>query len=1021
MGPRQAEWNAASQKRVARTAAAIDNIKWIKLSGLTEFAFSAVKDLRAEELTVSKRCRKLLSWTVTLSQTASIFSPVLTFAAVAAIAVHTHGTLTISKAFTSLSIFTLLNEPFGNIVSVLPDVAASMASFNRIQEYLNIAPKKDKRIHKRKASSLQEELSFIGETESTEVFRKSTPDTDVIASLQGRLRWMDNQRPVLDIDNWEIRRRSLTLLLGPVGCGKSTLLKCLLGEMPSFEGSIYMSDGGIAFCDQTPWLPNATIREVIVGGSAFDREWYDMVLRACALEEDVRQWARGDSSLVGSRGTSLSGGQKQRIALARAVYSRKEFIILDDVFTGLDSKTEDEVFHNLFGHGGLLRRVQATVLMASSDARRAPYADEIVILDEKGAITRQESVRAADVMADVITEISSQSSSSSRYRTLSDSADGHDSVTKKPEEENVISEADARRNRRTGDSSVYKYYFRSAGLLSPAVFLTTMATLAFCDTFPILWLKWWAQANTANPNADLGKWIGVYVALATGCLISLLIGCHQLFVEIISKSGRHFHSLLVKTVSCAPMSFFSSVDSGITINRFSQDLELIDMKLPLAAFGVAIGVAYSIADMITMTIASKYIAVVYPFIIIVFWAIQHVYLRTSRQMRLLEIEHKAPLYSQMLETLSGLATIRAFQWEDDSEKKNLELLRESQRPSYLLYSLQRWLAFSIDTVMAFVAVILIVITVTQRQHIGPGYMGVALVNIMAVTGTMKAMITSWVSLENSIGSVARVKNFVAGTQAEDDTTEVQNEPPADWPSQGAIEIRGLVTSHPNSGPTLKGISLSIQGGEKVGICGRTGSGKSTLLHSLLRMADIEYGCITVDGVDISTIAHEEVRRRVVAVPQESYIFEGSILKNVDPSLSIAEEAVVDALKQVRLWDTVQHMGGLHAVIDTHCLSEGEKKLLSVARAMLRKSKILILDEVTSSLDEQTSQTIDEVVRTNFRDWTVIAVAHKLGPIRHFDKVAVLDEGVLVEFDSPQALLESPNSLFRSLYETSEPR
>lgn len=197
-----------------------------------------------------------------------------------------------------------------------------------------------------------------------------------------------------------------------------------------------------------------------------------------------------------------------------------------------------------------------------------------------------------------------------------------------------------------------------------------------------------------------------------------------------------------------------------------------------------------------MTIASKYMAVVFPFIILGFWAIQHVYLRTSRQMRFLDIEYKAPLYSQMLETLSGLATIRAFQWEDDSEKKNLKLLCESQRPYYLLYSLQRWLIFSIDTVIAFMAVILIVVTVTQRQYIGPGYMGVALVNIMAFAGTMKAMITSWVSLEITIGAVARVKNFVAGTQKEDHTAEVQNEPPADWPSQGTIEIRGLVASYP---------------------------------------------------------------------------------------------------------------------------------------------------------------------------------------------------------------------------------
>lgn len=197
-----------------------------------------------------------------------------------------------------------------------------------------------------------------------------------------------------------------------------------------------------------------------------------------------------------------------------------------------------------------------------------------------------------------------------------------------------------------------------------------------------------------------------------------------------------------------------------------------------------------------ITIASKYMVVFFPFVILAFWIIQHVYLRTSRQVRFLDIEYKAPLYSQMLETLSGLATIRAFQWEGEFEKKNLRLLDQSQRASYVLYSLQRWLIFSIDVVIAFMAMILIIVTVTHRQSTGPGYMGVALVNIMAFAGTMKAMIISWVSLEITIGAVARVKNFIASTKTEDRAAAVQREPPADWPNQGAVEIRELVASFP---------------------------------------------------------------------------------------------------------------------------------------------------------------------------------------------------------------------------------
>lgn len=242
------------------------------------------------------------------------------------------------------------------------------------------------------------------------------------------------------------------------------------------------------------------------------------------------------------------------------------------------------------------------------------------------------------------------------------------------------------------------------------------------------------------------------------------------------------------------MSFHSSVNSGVTVNRFSQDLQLIDMELPAAALGVAVGVVFGIARFVMMSVSSRYMAVILPFLIPAFYALQHFYLRTSRQMRLLDIEHKAPLYTQLIETLEGLATIRAFKWEDAFEATNMHRLDDSQRPSYLLSCLQRWLTFAVDMTITVIALILIVLVTTLREQIGPAFIGIALNNVLSFSGVIKALITSWVMLEVSLGAVARVRNFAANTKPEGASHELR-EPEGEWPSQGAVELRDVTASY----------------------------------------------------------------------------------------------------------------------------------------------------------------------------------------------------------------------------------
>ncbi|GME25282.1 Metal resistance protein YCF1-like protein 2 [Neofusicoccum parvum] len=898
-------------------------MKWLKISGLNDVAFSIIRKLRTRELEISRKFRILLGVSMLLSICTPIWGPILTFFTFAGIAAGGSNTLTISKAFTSFSLLVLLNKPLANIIIALPTIAGAMASFQRIQTYLNAKERDDKRIagnpreHRvlptQKSERSTSEAPILDswsrddEHELHELRKdsNSTLGEDTIASVQGKFAWSDDAEPVIDIAGWNVQRRTFTLVLGPVGCGKSTLLKALIGELSSFEGTIATSYSGVAYSEQTPWLPNKTVRDVIVSHAEFDDSWYQKVVKACALEHDLQGWPNGDETTVGTKGISMSGGQKQRLSIARAVYARREFMVFDDVFSGLDAATEELVFDSLLGEDGMLRHAKTTVVVASSDVRRVPYADYIVLLNEKGQVI--ESGTVADLS-------------------------------------HVF-----------GPSEKQQSWTTERGAGNPQI----------QDVRSDIWLKWWAEANEKKPNADLGKWLGVYAALGVGAVAAVLVGIWQLFIVIINRSASYFHGMLVDTVS-------------------RQDLALIDMELPSAALG-------------TTTVSSKYMAIVLPFLVLLFYAIQHFYLRTSRQMRLLDIEYKAPLYSQLIETLNGLPTIRAFQWEDKAEKENWSILDDSQRPSYLLYCLQRWLTFAVDMIIALMALILVVMTTTLREQIGPGYMGIALSNILAFSATMKATITSWVSLEVSLGAVARIKNFISEVAPEDDSQEqVPETLGRDWPMEGAIELQNVSASYASSGQILKSVSMSIRPGQKIGICGRTGSGKSSLTLCLFRMIDQDGGTITIDGIDISTLPHEF---------------------NSDPTESLPDDEIKRALEKVHLWDKIEQRGGLDTVIDDKFFSQGQSQLLMCARAMLRKSKIVMLDEATSSLDDETSSIIDEVVRTWFQDRTIISIAHKLDSIRDFDKVAVLDSGELIEFDDPSTLL-SKDSIFRELYEHS---
>ncbi|KAI9928790.1 hypothetical protein MW887_002008 [Aspergillus wentii] len=1001
---RQALWLQAIEKRISATTSMLGSLKGIKMLGLQSTLMKCVHGLRLSELDISRKFRRLLVWNMGFAWLTRIFAPICAFGAFVGIK-NNQGNVAAfdtSVAYTSLSLFALLSDPLLTLVMALMQFAGSAGSFARIQEFLEKKSHTDYR-HKVGENSKEgledtKSLTLVAEsvaadsdiapsdsvsTQSLKLKRPgSSVNVDAIAVRNGTFSWDVEKEPTLSDLTLAIPKGNFTMLIGPSGCGKSTLIKSLLGEVQCVNGNVELLSKSIAYCEQTPWHMNGSIQDSIIAMSDLDERWYSTVLHACALQKDFEQLPRGDQTTIGSKGMALSGGQSQRIALARAVYARKEILLLDDGLSGLDAATENHIFHNVFGEHGLLREIGTTVVFASSSVKRLPYSDQVIVLSQDGHVLEQGSFKALNATGGYVSSFAlGPAEWNYDYKAaIAASSDAFRAPISSPHKAEDIG---AEEHGNGGDLSIYLYYIRSIGWL-PSIFFTVMiAAFVFCLSFPSIWVKWWAASNEEDPNGRTAYYVGIYAMICVVGMITLLLGTWEMIIDMVPKSGESFHRRLLTTVLNAPMLFLSSTDSGSLLNRFSQDLQLIDMELPVAAINTV--------------------------------AIQKIYLRTSRQLRFMDIEAKAPLFSHFTDCLNGLATLRAYGWQHAMEEKNRRLLDYSQRPFYLLYAIQRWLTLTLDMVVAGIAIVLIVLVVALRGTISTGYVGVALLNVIQFSQSIKLVVTFWTNLETHIGSIMRVKTFTEKVQSEDLPDE-NGSAPVGWPSKGDIKFESVSASYKPDEPVLSDVSLSIQAGEKIGICGRTGSGKTSMIMSLFRMVELTSGSITVDGMDISKLPRQQIRSCINGVSQDPLLIKGTVRMNADPTGCCFDRDILDALKSVHLLSTIEeNEAGLDADIDDLHLSHGQKQLFCLARAILRPGRILVLDEATSNVDTKTDEIMQRVIREKFGNHTIIAIAHNLETIMDYDRIVVLDGGRLVESGSPYTLLTTDDSYFAKLY------
>ncbi|RAK98819.1 putative ABC multidrug transporter [Aspergillus ibericus CBS 121593] len=1027
-GDSQRAWMSGIQKRVGLTATVIASMKNLKISGLSAAVGDFVQKLRVEELASGARFRMILIVAALFAFIPQLISPALTFA-------FTSRTLDASTMFTSLSFLTLLTNPLAQVFQSIPDLVSALACLGRIQAFLECEDHHD----------FRQVLAEVKQNvEESQVGTRTSSDSEPcvahpVVIKNGQFGWVADRFVLRDI-NTQVTKSSLNIVIGPVGSGKSTLCKALLGEIPYSKGSVVTSTRfpHVGFCDQTAFLSNGSIRDNIIGFSPFNQERYSEVIEATALGIDLATLPQGDRTNIGSDGIALSGGQKQRVSLARALYLYSDLLVLDDVFSGLDVDTEEQVFRQVFGPDGLLRRRRSTVVLCTHSVRHLPAADHIIALGD-GTIAEQGTFDRLMATQGYVQRLGLKNPSDSD--ASSDKTPSKKSIQEsKPQllhttTTNTSSLAsDTHASRQVGDKTVYKHYFKSMGWLVAGCSLFFAALWGFFTNFATVWLTYWTDDNSTHPTHSHAYYAGIYALFQVSALISLLVLGVALFVFSVKRAGASLHQEALRTLIRAPLRFFTNTDTGVVTNLFSQDLNLIDTELPESTLNTLFCVFQAIGQAAVMLTSSVYLAISYPVLGALLYMLQKFYLRTSRQLRLLDLEAKSPLYTHFHDTMKGITTLRAFGFISEDVHKNARLIDSSQRPAYLLLMIQEWLNLVLDLVVMVMAVVLT--TLAVRLHSNSAFAGASMFSLMNFGDSISGIVTYYTKLETSIGAIARLKIFNETVKPED-TEEEDIVPPEKWPQTGVVELNGVSASYGNNSEddqpnlALHNIHLSISSGEKVAICGRTGSGKSSFIALLLKLLDAipsTADSVTIDTLPLHRINRPSLRQHIIAVPQEAvFLPDGStIMANLDPSSISTPTECTTILTTLGLWDFVQERGGLNAPMSAGTFSAGQRQLLSLGRALLRRrlrarngtdGGILLLDEVSSSVDHETERVMQEIIRTEFKNYTVIAVSHRLDMIMDFDRVVVMDTGEIVEVGNPVILAGQAGSRFGDLVRT----
>ncbi|NWU61608.1 MRP3 protein, partial [Pterocles burchelli] len=1014
----------------------LGGIKVLKLYAWEPSFSEKVLEIRKNELQVLKKAAYLNSVSTFIWISAPFLVALTTFAVY--VSVGENNILDAEKAFVSLSLFNILKFPLNMLPQVISNIAQTSVSLKRIQQFL-----------------------CHDELDPNCVETKAIEPGKAIRVTNATFSWGKELKPSLKDIDLLVPSGALVAVVGHVGCGKSSLVSALLGEMEKLEGEVAVK-GSVAYVPQQAWIQNATLKDNILFGQAPNEQKYQNILEACALKTDLEVLPGGDQTEIGEKGINLSGGQRQRVSLARAVYSNSDIYLLDDPLSAVDSHVAKHIFDKVIGPDGVLKG--KTRILVTHGISFLPQVDHIVVLVD-GKISEmgsyQDLLKQNKTFAEFLRNYALDEDIEEDEPTVLEEEEvllAEDTLsihTDLADNEPVTNE-------------VRKQFLRLSFVLSLSLFASPpfcttleMASLLFATTIICVCSCWivqtifcvilqvkltvvWQYVKAVGPllslvicflyccqnaaaigaNVWLSDWtnepvingtqqnttmrVGVYAALGLLQGLLVLISSFTLAVGGIN-AARTLHAALLENKFHTPQSFYDTTPTGRIINRFSKDIYVIDEVIPPSVL-MFLGTFFtSLSTMIVIIASTPLFAVVIVPLAIVYYFVQRFYVATSRQLKRLESVSRSPIYSHFSETVSGASVIRAYRraksFVDISDMK----MDENQKSYYAGIISNRWLGIRVEFVGNCIVLFSALFAVIGRNSLNAGLVGLSVSYALQVTMSLNWMVRMTSELETNIVAVERIKEY-SETETEAPWIIEGKSPPADWPSKGELEfVNYSVRYRKGLDLVLKGLNLQVHGGEKIGIVGRTGAGKSSMTLCLFRILEAAKGEIKIDGVKISEIGLHDLRSRLTIIPQDPVLFSGTLRMNLDPFNNYSDEEIWKALELSHL---KRFVSSQPSTLEYECseggenLSVGQRQLVCLARALLRKTRILILDEATAAIDLETDDLIQMTIRTQFEDCTVLTIAHRLNTIMDYTRVLVLDNGTIAEFDTPANLIAS---------------
>lgn len=1003
----QAEFMTAQDERLRVTSEILNSMKIIKLQAWEEKFKELIENLRAVEFQWLSSAQFNRTYGTILYWMSPIITASIVFAACAIIG---NPPLTATTIFTVLATFRVIQEP----VRILPDVLAILiqvkVSLDRLDKFLQ-----DDELR----PDVVERKSIAGSQYTIKIY-------------QGILSWdPESSLPTLKGINLQIKKGEKVAICGSVGSGKSALLYTILGEIPKISGDVQVY-GSVAYVTQTAWIQSGTVRDNILFGKPMDKIQYKKAIKACALDKDIESFAHGDMTEIGERGLNMSGGQKQRIQLARAVYNDADIYLLDDPFSAVDAHTASTLFNDCV-MGALAMK---TVVLVTHQVEFLPAADKILVM-EGGEIkqaggyeqilvagqTFEQLVNAHKEAMNSADPINYPASVGSQRTDLSPlELPRMQSASALVREESVTDisintgQLIAEEEREKGDVGLQPYcdYIRVAG---GALLLLCIVLSQGAFVVGQVASNYWLASAILNPNIDSGLLVGVYASISL-CSGAFVYGRARLVVLLSLRASKAFFSGMINSIFRAPMAFFDTTPVGRVLIRASSDMSLLDVDIAWA-YSFVFSAASDLIGMIFIIslVTWQVLLVVIPVLFITRW-IQMYYLASARELTRINGTTKAPVMNNAAETALGVVTIRAFNMVERFKEKNLNLIDTDASLFFHTNAAMEWLILrleSLGNIVLFTSALLLVSL--PSSSITPGFAGLSLSYALSLTSCQVFMVQWQCNLANFVVSVERIKQYMK-LPSEPPGIIDSSRPPVSWPSEGRIQLENLkIRYRPNAPLVLKGINCTFKGGKRVGVVGRTGSGKTTLISALFRLIEPAGGRILIDDLDICNIGLCDLRSKLSIIPQEPTLFKGTIRNNLDPLGLYSDHEIWEALQKCQMGNS---FGDLPNQLDSSVSDEGEnwsagqRQLLCLGRVLLRRNRILVLDEATASIDSATDALLQKVIRHEFSNCTVITIAHRVPTVIDSDMVLTLSDGKLAEYDKPAKLMENKSSLFAKL-------